>query len=219
MDNNKNIVEILLTVFTVIKGEVKVLLIRKKEDPYKGYWQLPNAVVNSDEKVEDSIRKSLSKETGLPVISYQLCNIFSELDRKIDQRIIGINYICYIDAKTIEMKQTAHSIEDVNWFSINKLPKLAFDYDEVLDKSLNNLKELILKVDVLKHFFPSDFTFPELQNACEIVLNKEMDRRNFRKYFIKNDLVELTGDHTEGTSGRPAKLYRFKEQVDTLDFM
>lgn len=219
MNDDKNIVEVLLTVFTIIKGEVKVLLIRKKDDPYKGYWQLPNVILNSDERIDEAMKKCLNRETGLPIMAYKLSGVFSDIERKLDKRIIGINYICYIDAITVDLKQVAHSNEEVNWFNISHLPKLAFDYENILNYALLDLKDSILKIDTLKYFFPSDFSFPELQEACEMVLSKEMDRRNFRKYFIKNDFVELTGDYTEGNSGRPAKLYRFKEDIDTLDFM
>lgn len=217
--NEKNIVEILLTVLTVINGEVKVLLIRKKDEPYKGYWQLPNIILSNDANIEETMINYLSEETGLPINTYKLSGVFSDINRKVDKRIIGINYSCYIDAVTVDLKQNTYLPEEVNWFSIDHLPKLAFDYELVLDKALSDLKDSILKIDTLKCFFPSDFSFPELQSACEMALQKQLDRRNFRKYFIKNDTVLATGDYTEGNSGRPAKLYRFKDEEETLDVM
>ena len=68
--------------------------------------------------------------------------------------------------------------------------------------------------NILKILFPSDFTLPELQRLYEQILGKKLDRRNFRKKFINLGLIEDTGDKNEGAAGRPAKLYRLKEQIE-----
>ena len=66
---------------------------------------------------------------------------------------------------------------------------------------------------MLKILFPSDFTIPEIQKIYEFVLDKELDRRNFRKKLLALDYIEDTLDVNEGQMGRPAKLYRFKDEI------
>jgi 8-oxo-dGTP diphosphatase len=68
----------------------------------------------------------------------------------------------------------------------------------------------------LQQIFPSDFTLPEIQRIYEQVLTKELDRRNFRKKFLKLDLIEETGDKAPTATGRPAKLYRFKQDIENV---
>ena len=75
----------------------------------------------------------------------------------------------------------------------------------------------IVNTNILKSLFPSDFTLPELQNVYESILNRTLDRRNFRKKFINLGLIEDTGYKNEGYNGRPAKLYRFKENIKERD--
>lgn len=211
MKQELNYIEVVPTILTVIDGKAKILLIRNKKEPYKGYWMLPSETVNHDVTIESTLEQCIIEKTGLPMMYVRQGNVFGSIERKVDRRVIGISYLGLIDSVQIELKQQPYSIEDLNWFSIDKLPKLAFDHEEIIKSNLEMLKGLLYDVSTLKHLFPSDFTLPELQKAIEMILGSELDRRNFRKRFIQNDLVEETGDKTEGGSGRPAKLYRFKD--------
>ena len=68
----------------------------------------------------------------------------------------------------------------------------------------------------MKVLYPSDFTLPEIQKLYEQILGKELDRRNFRKKLLNLDLIEPTGDKNIGFNGRPAILYKFKDDIDDL---
>ena len=83
----------------------------------------------------------------------------------------------------------------------------------ILNKNIKYLYSKIINSNILKILFPSDFTLPELQKVYEQVLDKPLDRRNFRKKFIALDLVEDTLEKNTGFNGRPAKLYRFKDDI------
>ena len=99
------------------------------------------------------------------------------------------------------------------WFDINEIPKVGYDHEEVIRYSIDRLRSKIVNSTVLKSLFPSDFTLPEIQKVYEEILGVHLDRRNFRKKFINLGLIEDTGYKNEGMNGRPAKLYRFKENV------
>ena len=94
---------------------------------------------------------------------------------------------------------------------------MAYDHKEILENAIEKLKTKLTNTNVLKNLFPSDFTLPELQNVYEKIMNIKLDRRNFRKKFINLGLIEDTGYKNEGGSGRPAKLYKFKENIKEID--
>lgn len=216
MKQEMNYIEVVTTILTVMDGKAKILLMRNKKEPYKGYWMLPSKLIEHDSTIEDTLESCVIEQTGLPMMYVKQGTVFGDVDRKVERRVIGISYLGLIDSMQVELKQQPYSIDDLNWFPIDKLPKLAFDHENVIKSNLQMLKGSLYDVSTLKHIFPSDFTLPEIQRAIEMILGTELDRRNFRKHFIQNDLIEETGDKTEGGSGRPAKLYRFKETDVTV---
>ncbi len=216
-NENTIILENIVSIFTVEKGTLKVLLQRKTKEPYKGYWRLPGDFLKKDQTLEQNIEKILNKTIGTSNIYKEQNYTFSEINRYPDERILATSYIALTDSKTIEIKKDETEIEDTNWFNINELPKMAFDHKIILDKALELLKTKLINSNVLKNLFPSDFTLPELQNIYENIMNVKLDRRNFRKKFINLGIIEETGYNNIGGSGRPAKLYKFKENIKEMN--
>ena len=215
-EDYENILEVLGTIFTIDKGVVKVLLQRKKTEPYKGYWILPGSYVRKDETLENSIKNAIDEKIGfknMPFIQHQA---YSELDRVLNNRVIAFNFMFLIDSKSVEIKREKREYE-TEWFNINSIPKMAFDHDQIVEEAVESLRKKIVNSNVLKSLFPSDFALPELQSVYEQLLDKQLDRRNFRKKFINLGLIEDTGYKTENNTGRPAKLYRFKEEIKVKD--
>ena len=212
--NNENtvFVEVLTNIFTVEKGKLKILLARKNTEPYKGYWELPNKILSNEETLEETKEKILEETIGTSNIYTEQNYTFSKLDRNPNNRILATSYIGLIDSKTIEIKNKKNE-NNWEWFTINELPKIAVDHKEVIENATELLKTKLVSANILKKLFPSDFTLPELQEIYENIMNKKLDRRNFRKKFINLGLIEDTGYKSEGRSGRPAKLYRFKETI------
>lgn len=211
-DNNV-FIESLISIFSVDKGVLKVLLMRKKEDPYKNYWILPGAILNNNETVEDNIVESVYSKVGLPTLYMEQCHTFSDITRYPDDRVVAVSYLGLVDSVTLLLKREKRENIETEWFPISDLPKLGYDHDVVLNKTIEYLSKRMINVSVIKNLFPSDFTLPEIQRVYENVLNINLDRRNFRKKFMNLDIIEETGEKTEGKNGRPGKLYRFKENI------
>ena len=205
--------ETLISIFSVLDGELKVLLLRKKTEPYKGYWILPGNLLRCDETIENNITDAVYDLTGLTNVYIEQTYSFSALDRNPDYRLIAISHIGLVDSTTVEIKREERENVESEWFKITDLPKLAFDHEMILNKNIKYLYSKIINSNILKILFPSDFTLPELQKVYEQVLDKPLDRRNFRKKFIALDLVEDTLEKNTGFNGRPAKLYRFKDDI------
>lgn len=210
---NYNYLETLICIFTIDKGDLKILLMRKKTEPYKGYWILPGNYVRNDETLEDNITDAVYDKTGLLNIYVEQCHTVSTLDRDPDNRIIATTFMGLVDSKSAEIMREERPNIETEWFSIDSIPKVGYDHEEIINKIRLALQKKIVNSNVLKSLFPSDFTLPELQRVYEQILGVELDRRNFRKKFISLDLIEDTEEMNLGSSGRPAKLYRFKDNI------
>lgn len=214
-NNIKN--ETIINIYTVEKGELKILLERKKTEPYKGYWILPGNEITEEETLEENIKTILEEKIGTSYIYIEQHHTYSEINRKPDERVIATSFIGIVDSKTLEIKKENIKENDLQWFSIDEIPKMAYDHKEIQKGSQELLKTKIINTNILKNLFPSDFSLPELQSIYEKIMNIELDRRNFRKKFITLGLIEDTGYKSEGGSGRPAKLYKFKENIKEIN--
>lgn len=212
--NYNQLLETLIGVFTVDKGKIKILLMHKKSEPYKGYWILPGSMVSNTETLEDNITSVVYDKLGLPSLYIEQCYTFSNLDRDPDDRVIATTYMGLIDNVTLYLKKQEREGIELEWFDINSIPKTGYDHDKVIEKLVDHFKQKIINSNILKILFPSDFTLPELQRVYEQILDITLDRRNFRKKLINLGYIEDTGDINEGYTGRPAKLYRFKENLE-----
>lgn len=217
MEEYAVILETLVSIFTVDKGSLKVLLMKKKTNPYHGYWILPSNIMTNKETLEDNIYSTINGRLGYPEMYLEQGHIFSNLDRDSDERIVGVSYLALIDSKTLEIKKEDRPDLELQWFNIDDIPKMGYDHEIIVKDSIKLLSKKLLNSKVLKNLFPSDFTLPEIQKVYEQILGRELDRRNFRKKFINLGLVTDTGDKNIGGNGRPGKLYRFNEDLRERD--
>ena len=208
-----NELEVLINLFTIEKGVLKVLLVRRDIEPYRGYWMLPTGLLLSNETIEECSREVLYEWLGLKDIHLENCGIYSELKRIPVERVIGSSLTGIIDIDSFNIKRKKN-IESFAWFSVDETPKVVYDHDQIIMDASKYIRKRLRQIDFLKHLFPSDFTLPELQMTYEQIIGKSLDRRNFRKKIISLDILEDTKYKNEETNGRPAKLYRFKDEIE-----
>ena len=203
-----NLLETLLLIYSVDEGKLKIYLKKKQDEPYKGYWTLPSAPLDTQTTIEENAHKIYKSMTNLDETYMFQSKVFSDLNRDPNNRIIGISFIAITDKTLTDIKQDN---KDVAWFDVEELPKLGFDHANIIEEVTKEVKRKIIVNynDMLLAFFPSDFTLPELQNFYENVLGKPIDRRNFHKKYVNQELVIDTGFKTSKGSGRPGTLYRF----------
>jgi len=207
------LLETLIAIFTIDNSKIKILLMRKKNEPYKGYWILPGSMVGNT-TLEDNISDVVYDKLGIPNLYIEQCYTFSNLDRIPENRVIATTFIGLINNITLKLRQEERTDVELSWFDIDSIPKTAYDHDIIIAKLLDSFKKKLVDRNILKILFPSDFTLPELQKVYEQAMDVKLDRRNFRKKLINMDYIVDTGDVNEGSAGRPAKLYRFKDEND-----
>lgn len=121
-------------VFVNDQDDVKVLLIERKNEPFKGDWAFPGGFVNIDETAEDAAKRELKEETGLEIEEVQQVGAFSEVDRDPRERVVSIAY--YIEIPEVIAVKGCDDAGKAAWFSLKALPSLAFDHEKILRRAI-----------------------------------------------------------------------------------
>ena len=194
--------------------ELKVLLIERGIEPFKGCWAFPGGFLNMDEDALAGARRELKEETGLEDAFIEQFHTFSEPGRDPRGRVIMIAHYALGKIQEVEGGDDA---AQARWFPIGEVPPLAFDHDRILRMAMSRLKEKIHFEPVGFELLPDVFTMPQLQNLYEAILEVHFDRRNFASKMLKLGILEDTGDRPAGASSRIPVSYRFnKEKYNEL---
>jgi 8-oxo-dGTP diphosphatase len=204
-----------LTVDCIVFGldaqqELKVMLIQRDIPPFQGQWAIPGGFVRMDETLEQAALRELQEETGIHDVYLEQLYTFGGLGRDPRDRTVTVAYYALINLAEQKIK-AATDARDANWFSLSKIPQLAFDHDQILQTAIARLRSKIRYEPIGFELLPKKFTLTQLQKLYEIVLDRQLDKRNFRKKILSMDLLIDTNDLEQGVSHRAAKLYRFDE--------
>jgi len=200
-----------IVVFTIIKDNLKVLLIRRKNDPFKHSYALPGGFVELDENLEQAAARELEEETNVKGIFLKQLHAWGDVGRDPRGRVISVSFIALIDSEKFKLVSTSDA-EVAAWLSVYELPKLAFDHKKVLDDALSELRYEIQTTNIAFQLLPKRFTLTEMQKAYEVILDTKLDKRNFRKRLNALGILKPTAETRMEGAHRPAKLYSFKEQ-------
>ena len=198
-------------VFGYADNKLNVLLINQKFGALKSKWALVGGFVKDNETLNDAVNRELQEETGIKV-NYleQLYTFGDNVNRDPRFRVISVAYFALVNSTKLVLKADSDA-EDAKWFSINQLPILAFDHKEILQTAQSRLQSKLTYQPIGFDLLPKEFLFSELENLYCTILEKEIDRRNFRKKILSFGIVEETEKFGNKIKGRPAKLYRFNK--------
>jgi 8-oxo-dGTP diphosphatase len=198
-------------VFGYQNNELYVLLIQQKFGTLESYWALPGGLVKNDESLQDAVKRELKEETNITVNYFeQLYTFGDDIFRDSRNRVISVAYFALVDSSKLKIKADSDA-ENVQWFKINEIPTLAFDHNIILAKAIERLKAKLTYEPIGFDLLPKEFLFSELENLYCTILEKEIDRRNFRKKILSFEIIEETDHFSPLKSGRPAKLFRFNK--------
>ena len=198
-----------IVIFTIRDRRLKLLLIRRSGEPYRGKWALPGGFVEIDEGLDEAARRELEEETGVTGVYLEQLYTFGKPDRDPRERVITVAYYALIPSEKLRLR-AASDAEAVGWFAMDELPELAFDHDEIVDMAHKRLAAKLDYSTIALAFMPEQFTLSELQEVYETILREKMDKRNFRKWVLGLGEIVETDEERRGGVHRPARLYRVK---------
>ncbi len=210
-------IHVITALFTVEQGVTKVLLIKRKNEPFLGDWVLTGGALYNNEDLIDGALRELKEKTGITGVEIKQFKAFGKVDRSPVMRMVAVGFIGIIDSKRVNVLRETKNTSNADWFPIDKIPPLGFDHEEILHEALLELRKQIIKSNILKSLFPDGVTMPELQKTYEAILNKKFDRRNFRKKMLSLDLIEDTNTSDKFEGNKPAKVYQFKKIIEDKD--
>jgi len=203
-----------LVVFTVSDDALKVMLVRRAETPYSGYWSLPGGFLKLSESLEDAALRVLREKTGVENVYLEQLYTFGAPDRDPRARVITVAYFALIPWKQLDQPES-QKIAGITWHPVDNLPKLAFDHQDILNYAVHRLRAKVSYSNIVYGLMPKQFRLSELQRMYEIIINDTLDKRNFRKRMLATDLLQETGKKDLHGAHRPAKLYQFKKMEIT----
>lgn len=204
-----------LTVDCVVFGlddvELKVMLIQRGREPYLGMWALPGGFVRVAETLDEAARRELEEETGLHQVFLEQLYTFGEVHRDPRERVVSVAYYALVKLSDHRV-QAATDAREAAWFGVHEVPSLAFDHAGILQMGLVRLRGKLRYQPIGFELLPKKFTLSQLQHLYELVLERELDKRNFRKRVLATDLLIETDEVQQDVAHRAARLYRFDER-------
>jgi ADP-ribose pyrophosphatase YjhB (NUDIX family) len=196
-----------IVIFTIQSGELQVLLVKRGIPPFEGQFAIPGGFVLENESLDQAARRELKEETGVADVYLEQLYSFGEPGRDPRGRVISVAYFALIASDRSPLRPGSDAA-DAQWWPIRQLPALAFDHRAILDYSLQRLRNKLEYTTVGFQLLPARFTLTELQEVYQAILDKKLDKRNFRRKLALLKVLRATREYRHG-GRRPARLYEF----------
>ena len=188
--------------------DIKVLLVERGVEPFKGMWAFPGGFLQMDETGIYGAMRELKEETGLENAFIEQFHTFTGVNRDPRGRVITIAYYALVRLSDVRAGDDAAKAQ---WFPLRDIPQLAFDHDRILRKALKTLREKIHFEPVGFELLPEVFTMPQLQNLYESILDVRFDRRNFSNKMLHLGILDQVGERPDNASSRIPVNYCFNK--------
>lgn len=198
-----------LVVFGYYQNTLSVLLLNRKEEPFKDQWTLPGGFLQMEETFRDTCLRVLKTKLGIADLFLEQLYSFDEINRDPRGRVISVAYYALVNPQKFEITAGIMA-NDVKWFNVREIPVLGFDHTKIFENALNRLKSKISYHPVGFELLDELFTMTELHELYECILDTTMDRRNFRRKILDSGYLVSTGKKREGAKNRHPDLYQFK---------
>lgn len=187
--------------------DLSVLLVRRGEAPFKDRWALPGGFVQMGESLDDAAVRELAEETGVTGGFLEQLYTFGEPHRDPRGRVISIAYYALLKRSDVVVRAGSDA-KAAGWFDAGKVPQLAFDHRQILQTAIARLRAKVRYAPIGFNLLPEKFALSQLQALYETILERPLDKRNFRKRLLAMDLLVEAGEESD-VPHRAATLYRF----------
>jgi 8-oxo-dGTP diphosphatase len=198
-------------VFGYESGNISVLLVRRKYQPFKNEWAIPGGFVLENENLEEAVQRELSEETGVKINYLEQLYTFGDLGRDPRGRVVSVAYFGLVKPNAFRL-QASTDAKKAEWFDIKKLPKLAFDHKKILKIAIDRLQGKITYEPIGFELLDKKFPFSDLEKLYTTLLDREIDRRNFKKKITSLKVLDELDEKVSTGRGRPASLFSFNKK-------
>ena len=211
MSKQSIILSVDAVVFGYEEGNISVLLIKRKYEPFKGKWAIPGGFVENEESLENAVERELFEETGVKINYLEQLYTFGKPKRDPRGRVVTVAYFGLVRPNAFIISASTDA-EQVQWFHINELPKLSFDHKEIINTAIERLQAKITYEPIGFELLDKKFPFSDLEKIYTTLLGRGIDRRNFRKKIKSINVLDELDEKTSKGSGRPANLFQFNKK-------
>ncbi len=195
-------------IFGFDRDALKVLLIKRAYDPFHGEWALPGDLVRPDEDLDHAAFRVLEELTGVKDVYLDQVHTFGAVDRHPKGRVITIAYYSLVNIKNVSIRAASFA-DKVAWKEVRSITGLAFDHFRIMQACLKRLRRDVKFRPIGFELLPEKFTLTKLQRLYESVLEKDLDKRNFRKKILTMNVLSSLEEQQKNVAHRPAMLYSF----------
>jgi len=195
-----------IVVFTFEDSVLKVLLARRGRAPYPGRMALPGGFIGDKEPLQKAALRELNEETGLHLASAEQLGCFGDPHRDPRGRVVSVAYLGLVSPG--RSLQAGSDAAAAKWWPVSKHPPLAFDHARIVHCALERLRHKLEYTTAGFQLLPRKFTLPQLQTLYESVLDRDLDKRNFRKKMSLLGILKPLKEWRR-TGRKPARLYAF----------
>lgn len=194
-------------VLAPVGGELHVLLVRREEEPFAGFWSLPGGFMSPDERPEETAQRKLTEKTGVGAVYMEQLQTYGDPQRDPRGWIPSVAYLALIDAAVLSSPHTS-----ARWCPVAALPPLAFDHSLVIADAVDRLRGKVWWSNIAVGLLPERFTMPQARRVFESISGVVYEPSNFRRALEQSGLVRATGEMSRSGRGRPAALYEFADR-------
>lgn len=209
-------------IFTVFDNALQVLLVQRDDYPFKHRWSLVGGFIDleKDLTLEDTAKNKLAEKTGVKTPYLEQCFTIGNKNRDPRGWSVTTVYFALLPSDKIQLQAGKGAI-DIKWSIIEQqkvTEDLAFDHSEILNLALERLRNKVLYTSLPAYLMPEKFTLKDLQTVYEIILDRQLEVKSFRRRIAKANILEETSQMRQDAK-RPARLYRLKDDINTHFFL
>jgi len=208
----KTAISVDCVIFGYDDDALKILVSECDMPPYENEYSLLGDLVHPDETTDEAAKRVLISKTGFTDVFLDQVQVFSDQNRHPLGRVITVAYYSLIK---IDDEHLNHLEKDANlqWKDVNKIKSMAFDHFNIMHTCLKKMQKQIREQPIGFNLLPQKFSLLQLQRLYEVILNIELDKRNFRRKLKGLGILRDIGEIQESVSHRPARLYTFDKTV------
>src|SRR6478736_4365344 len=196
-------------VFTLLAGELGVLLARRLEEPQRGMFALPGGFVGTRESPEQTAERKLREKTGVGSVHLEQLRTYAEPSRDPRGWLPSIAYLALVRPEALP--EVGPADRDASWNEVDRLPPLALDHATIVEDGLWRLHARVADkawfVRVAGGLLPEEFTLRQAQLLYEALRGETVDPANFRRDVRATGLLVDTGAHRSDGPGRPGRVF------------